>query len=214
VGSAGERKRDHDALAHAARKLRTDRHGSVRAAARYAPGRAPRWPCRSGTDESTWECCSSTSSICFPTLRIGLSAARGSGRSSKSPATQGRAPRPRARCARRMPENITEPSADAAGTVEDAHHRIGGDGFSRARFADDRQRLALGDAESDVLHRANDARRSGLESMSESRSRCASCQVLTRVSRRARPCQVLKRRTPPIISARRGKTRSTIRPTP
>jgi hypothetical protein len=40
---------------------------------------------------------------------------------------------------------------DAAGAIEDAHHRIGGDRLARARLADDRQRFALGQREVDML---------------------------------------------------------------
>ena len=40
---------------------------------------------------------------------------------------------------------------DAAGAVEDAHHRVGGDRLAGAGFADDADGLALGDADVDVL---------------------------------------------------------------
>ncbi len=46
---------------------------------------------------------------------------------------------------------------DAAGAVENAHHRVRGHRFSRAGLADDRQRLALGDGDIDVLDGAHDA---------------------------------------------------------
>src|SRR5713101_4770728 len=46
---------------------------------------------------------------------------------------------------------------DLAGAVEYPHHRVGGDGFSRAGFADDAERLAFGDSDVDVLHRLDDA---------------------------------------------------------
>jgi len=47
--------------------------------------------------------------------------------------------------------------SDAAGAIEDAHHRIGGHRLARAGFADDRQRLALGQREVDMLDGAHGA---------------------------------------------------------
>src|SRR5262249_38702784 len=49
------------------------------------------------------------------------------------------------------------PFGDASGAIEDAHHRIRGDRFAGAGLADDADRLTLGDAHIDVLHRAHDA---------------------------------------------------------
>jgi hypothetical protein len=49
------------------------------------------------------------------------------------------------------------PGGDASGAIQDAHHRIGGDRFAGAGLADDADGLALGDAHIDVLHRAHDA---------------------------------------------------------
>ena len=46
---------------------------------------------------------------------------------------------------------------DLAGAVEDPHHSVGGHGFAGAGFADDAERLALGDGDIDVLHRLDDA---------------------------------------------------------
>ena len=50
--------------------------------------------------------------------------------------------------ARRLDVNAGEHHrafGDLAGAVEDAHHRVGGDGFAGAGFADNAERLALGD---------------------------------------------------------------------
>src|ERR1700716_1614685 len=49
----------------------------------------------------------------------------------------------------------------AAGAIEDAHHRVGGDRFAGAGFADDPYGLALGDLHVDVLDRAHDAAAGG-----------------------------------------------------
>src|SRR5258707_319515 len=46
---------------------------------------------------------------------------------------------------------------DLAGAVEDPHHRVGGDGLAGAGFADDAERLALGRGDVDMLHRPDDA---------------------------------------------------------
>ncbi len=46
---------------------------------------------------------------------------------------------------------------DAAGRIENAHHRIGGDRLARSGFADQRDGLALLDAEADIVERAHDA---------------------------------------------------------
>ena len=48
-------------------------------------------------------------------------------------------------------------AGDAAGRIENAHHRIGGDRFARSGFADQRDGLALGDGEADIVQRAHDA---------------------------------------------------------
>ena len=46
---------------------------------------------------------------------------------------------------------------DPTGTVENAHHRIGSDGFPRTGFADDADGFTLGDSEVHMLHRLDDA---------------------------------------------------------
>jgi hypothetical protein len=46
---------------------------------------------------------------------------------------------------------------DPPRAVENPHHRVGGDGFAGAGFADDAERLALGHRDIDVLHRFHDA---------------------------------------------------------
>ncbi len=48
-----------------------------------------------------------------------------------------------------------------SGAVEDAHHRVGRHRLARAGLADDGQRLALGDGDVDVLHRLDDAAAGG-----------------------------------------------------
>ena len=99
------------------------------------------------------ECCSSTSSICCPTLRIGFSAARGFwkiieiSRPRRSPISSSPAAR------RSMPENVIAPVGNATGAVENAHHRIGRDRLAGAGFADDAERLALADTDVDVAAR-------------------------------------------------------------
>ena len=50
---------------------------------------------------------------------------------------------------------------DLAGAVENPHHRVGGDGFAGAGLADDAERLALGHGDVDVLHRLDDAAAGG-----------------------------------------------------
>ena len=137
-GLAGQRQRDHDALAHAAGQLerigvialaragrsdllqRLDR--LLAAVVGAAPARAGAARPRSGR----------------PTLRIGLSAARGFWKIIEISR-----PRRSRICVlvgglrTSMPENITEPSAMRAGAVEDAHHGVGGHRFAGAGFADD-----------------------------------------------------------------------------
>ena len=56
-----------------------------------------------------------------------------------------------ARRATSMPVKRDRALGDPPGPVENAHHRIGGDRFARAGLADDAERLALGDADVDVL---------------------------------------------------------------
>jgi hypothetical protein len=46
---------------------------------------------------------------------------------------------------------------DLAGAVENPHHRIGRHRFAGTGLADNAERLALGDADVDVLHRLDDA---------------------------------------------------------
>ena len=46
---------------------------------------------------------------------------------------------------------------DLAGAVEDPHHGVGGDGLAGAGFADDAERLAFGHGDIDVLHGLDDA---------------------------------------------------------
>ena len=46
---------------------------------------------------------------------------------------------------------------DFAGGIENAHHRIGGDRFARAGFADQRDGLALVDGKAHIVERAHDA---------------------------------------------------------
>jgi hypothetical protein len=50
---------------------------------------------------------------------------------------------------------------DAAGAVENAHHRVGRDRLAGAGFADDPHGLALGDLHVDMLDRAHDAAAGG-----------------------------------------------------
>ena len=107
--------------------------------------------------EPACTCCISTSSIWRPTLRIGLSAARGfwkiieisrprrlriSGFAGGAEVEAGEGDRA---------------VGDAPGAVEDPHHRVGGHRLAGAGLADDADGLALGDGDVDVLDRAHDA---------------------------------------------------------
>ena len=134
---AGERERDHHALAHAARQL--ERIGVV-ALARPRDAHLverPRSPARPASPNRPARAASSTSSICWPTLRIGLSAARGFWKIIDI--SRPRRLRMSSSLASRTsrPVNMHRAFGDPAGAVEDAHHRIGGDRLARAGFADD-----------------------------------------------------------------------------
>ena len=58
--------------------------------------------------------------------------------------------------------NITEPSGDPPGAIEDAHDGVGRHRLAGAGLADDADGLALGDRDVDVLDRADNAA-AGLE---------------------------------------------------
>ena len=154
---AGERERNDDALAHAARQL--ERIGVIALArtARSGPAPALRSPSRRDPRASPGHAASSTSSICWPTLRIGLSAARGFWKIIEISRPR------RSRISRSLAALHVDAGKhdravrDAAGAIEDAHHGVGRDGFAGAGFADDAERLALLDGDVDVLHRAHDA---------------------------------------------------------
>ena len=154
---AGERERDHDALAHAAGQL--ERIGVVALArardahlvedldrlvgerGRSRPGHAAAARPRSGGRP-----CGS-----------GLSAARGFWKIIDI--SRPRRSRISSSLARAHVEagEMHRAFGDAPGAVEDAHHRVGGDRLAGAGLADDADGLALGDADVDVLDRAHDA---------------------------------------------------------
>ena len=154
---AGERERDHDALAHAARELERIGVVALLGARDARPWPAPRSPSPSPSRASPGHAAAARPrSACRP-CGSGSAPRAGSGRSSRSRARAGRASAPRRRSTRSMPENEIEPSAIRPAAVEDAHHRVGGHRLAGAGFADDGDRLALGDADVDRLHRLHRA---------------------------------------------------------
>ena len=140
-----QRDRDHDALAHAARHFERIGLGAARRvgdADRRAASRS-RWSGASRRGTLPWRI--STSAICRPTVRIGLSAVRGFWKIIAIS-------RPRTSASwlglggeQIEPAEHGAPGGDFAGGIENAHHRIGGDRFARAGFADQRDGLALVD---------------------------------------------------------------------
>ena len=193
-GLAGQRHRDHHPLAHAARELERIGIGSGARDRGCGPAPAPRSPLgvrvaarRPGRARS------STSSICWPTLRIGFSAVRGLWKiiAISRPRTVAQRPA-RPVPSRSMPPNVMRPPVIRAVGVEQAHDGVGGDRLAGAAFADHADDLAAADRKRDALQRPHDAVRVRNSSREIARSATAG-----RASRRASSDRCMSRRPSP-----------------
>jgi len=105
------------------RKLERDSMVAFARPPRYAPGRGPRWPCRSGPTKSTWECCSRTSRSAFQPCGSGSRGARIWKDQSETLAATKVAHLVLGRCWRTSDaENITSLSARCGRHGRDTHH--------------------------------------------------------------------------------------------